>query len=140
MTLLQVYDVLNNEGQLLEFVVRVASPAFPKDKLESEVSNDWHRTIHGYLMVSIPGGHHEARRSEHNSSSSKCTFLGLVCVQPSWSGIYDNAEGGQFPSMQSSWSSELIDQMKGVSAWDIWDTLAFEKKAIAARDTYAAPN
>ncbi|KAG1758641.1 hypothetical protein EDD22DRAFT_909745 [Suillus occidentalis] len=34
----KVYDILQSDGTPLDAVVRVASPAFPKDKLESEVS------------------------------------------------------------------------------------------------------
>lgn len=33
----KVYDIFRSDGTPLDAVVRVASPAFPKDKLESEV-------------------------------------------------------------------------------------------------------
>lgn len=38
---LKVYDIQKSNGEPLEAVVRVASPAFPRDKLESEVCGLW---------------------------------------------------------------------------------------------------
>jgi hypothetical protein len=36
----KVYDILRSDGSPFDAVVRVASPAFPKDKLESEVATN----------------------------------------------------------------------------------------------------
>ncbi|KAG2040885.1 hypothetical protein BDR03DRAFT_947641 [Suillus americanus] len=41
----KVYDILRSDGAPIDAVVRVASPAFPKDKLESEVATNTRRVI-----------------------------------------------------------------------------------------------
>ncbi|KAG2034824.1 hypothetical protein BDR03DRAFT_900768 [Suillus americanus] len=49
----KVYDIFRSDGTPLDAVVRVASPAFPKDKLESEVPTST-TTIAAFTNVPVP--------------------------------------------------------------------------------------
>ncbi|KAG2066529.1 hypothetical protein BDR04DRAFT_1081817 [Suillus decipiens] len=48
----KVYDILGSDGASLNAVVRVASPAFPKDKLESEVATC--KMIAAFTNIPVP--------------------------------------------------------------------------------------
>ncbi|KAG2354580.1 hypothetical protein BDR07DRAFT_1305561, partial [Suillus spraguei] len=48
----KVYDILRSDGAPLDAIVRVASPAFPKDKLESEVATC--KMIAAFTNISVP--------------------------------------------------------------------------------------
>lgn len=51
----KVYDILRSDGAPLDAVVRVASPAFPKDKLESEVATC--KMIAAFTNIPVPRIH-----------------------------------------------------------------------------------
>ncbi|KAG2369335.1 hypothetical protein BDR07DRAFT_1447628 [Suillus spraguei] len=51
----KVYDILRSDGAPLDAVVRVASPAFPKDKLESEVAT--FKMIAAFTNIPVPRIH-----------------------------------------------------------------------------------
>jgi hypothetical protein len=51
----KIYDILRSDGTPLDAVVRVASPAFPKDKLESEVATC--KMIAAFTNIPVPRIH-----------------------------------------------------------------------------------
>ena len=97
LSLQKVYDVVRNDTQVVDVVVRVPSPAFPKDKLESEVISP--------RPLLTPLSHNVANLGRHNSILSityKCARPSSILMefrffQSCRDRVHDHGEGAYLP-------------------------------------------
>lgn len=135
LSLQQIYDVVRNGT--VDAVVRVASPAFTKDKLESEVLS-----FDPYSLFS----HNAAILGRYNSILSityKCArpsniFMEFRYFQSCWNRVHDHGEGGYIPLEFDPIVDVVLCKVSGVPADSVLETLSGDavKRLIADVATY----
>ena len=86
-------------GGTVDAVVRVANPAFPKDKLESEVGKFW--SFLGHNNIPTLGRYNSILGIEYKCACPKNIFMEFRCFQSRWSRVRDHGEGG-YLSLESA--------------------------------------
>ncbi|KAJ7039726.1 kinase-like domain-containing protein [Mycena alexandri] len=83
----KVYEVLTTDSKPLNVVVRVAAPAFPKDKVESEIATMQYIAEH--TIVHTPRVHHW--NTDHNSVGQEYMIMEKIQGVPA-SEVWDSLE------------------------------------------------
>jgi hypothetical protein len=128
LSLQQVYDIVGNDtvDAVVDAVVRVPSPAFPKDKLESEVVNFRLLLIAQLIHNSAILGRHDPIPSiTYKCARPSNIFMEFRCFQSCWNRVHDHGEGGYLLlAFDSVVDVVVLCKVSGVPADSVLESLS----------------